>query len=170
MFKFKFNGLFFVVLSLSVFTIQAQDSSSESADAIEEVITTARRTEESVTDVPIAISAFTGSGLEEKGISNMESISSIVPNIQFQKAATNQSVAIVSVRGMGSGRGAVQWDNKIALYVDDAYMIRPQGALFDLFDVANLQVLKGPQGTLFGKNTSSGAILVNNNLPVVGEI
>mgnify|MGYP000327242537 FL=1 len=97
MFKFKFNGLFFVVLSLSVFTIQAQDSSSESADAIEEVITTARRTEESVTDVPIAISAFTGSGLEEKGISNMESISSIVPNIQFQKAATNQSVAIVSV-------------------------------------------------------------------------
>ena len=60
MFKFKFNRLFFVVLSLSIFTIQAQDSSSESADAIEEVITTARRTEESVTDVPIAISAFTG--------------------------------------------------------------------------------------------------------------
>ena len=169
MFKFKLNQLFFIVLSLSIFTIQAQDSSSESADAIEEVITTARRTEESVTDVPIAISAFTGSDLEEKGITNMESISSIVPNIQFQKAANNQSVASVSVRGMGSSRGAIQWDNKIALYVDDAYMIRPQGSLFDLFDVANLQVLKGPQGTLFGKNTSSGAILVNNNLPVVGE-
>ena len=83
MFKFKLNRLFFVVLSVSVFTIQAQDSSSESADVIEEVITTARRTEESVTDVPIAISAFSGSDLEEKGITNMESISSIVPNIQF---------------------------------------------------------------------------------------
>ena len=68
MLKFRLNRLFFVVLSLSIFTIQAQDSSSESADAIEEVITTARRTEESVTDVPIAISAFTGSDLEEKGI------------------------------------------------------------------------------------------------------
>jgi len=169
MFKFKLNRLFFVVLSLSIFTIQAQDSSSKSADAIEEVITTARRTEEFVNDVPIAISAFTGSDLEEKGITNMESISSIVPNIQFQKAANNQSVASVSVRGMGSSRGAIQWDNKIALYVDDAYMIRPQGSLFDLYDVANLQVLKGPQGTLFGKNTSSGAILVNNNLPVIGE-
>ena len=169
MFKFKLNRLFFVVLSLSVFTIQAQDSSSESADAIEEVITTARRTEESVTDVPIAISAFTGLDLEEKGITNMENLPSIVSNINFQKSANNQSVANVSVRGMGSSRGAIQWDNKIALYVDDAYMIRPQGSLFDLFDVANLQVLKGPQGTLFGKNTSSGAILVNNNLPVVGE-
>ena len=85
MLKFRLNRLFFVVLSLSIFTIQAQDSSSKSADAIEEVITTARRTEEFVNDVPIAISAFTGSDLEEKGITNMESISSIVPNIQFQK-------------------------------------------------------------------------------------
>ena len=102
MFKFKLNRLFFVVLSLSVFTIQAQDSSSESADAIEEVITTARRTEESVTDVPIAISAFTGLDLEEKGITNMENLPSIVSNINFQKSANNQSVANVSVRGMGS--------------------------------------------------------------------
>ena len=100
---------------------------------------------------------------------NMENLPSIVSNINFQKSANNQSVANVSVRGMGSQRGAIQWDNKIALYVDDAYMIRPQGSLFDLFDVANLQVLKGPQGTLFGKNTSSGAILINNNLPVIGE-
>ena len=169
MFKFRLNQLFFVLLSLSIFTIQAQDSSSKSADAIEEVITTARRTEESVTDVPIAISAFTGLDLDEKGITNMENLPSIVSNINFQKSANNQSVANVSVRGMGSQRGAIQWDNKIAVYVDDAYMIRPQGSLFDLFDVANLQVLKGPQGTLFGKNTSSGAILVNNNLPVIGE-
>ena len=169
MLKFKLNKLFFVVLSFSVFSIQAQDSSSESADAIEDVITTARRTEESVIDVPIAISAFTGSDLEEKGITNMENLASIVSNINFQKSANNQSVANVSVRGMGSSRGAIQWDNKIAIYVDDAYMIRPQGSLFDLFDVNNLQVLKGPQGTLFGKNTSSGAILVNNNLPIIGE-
>ena len=166
MFKFKLNRLFFVVLSLSVFTIQAQDSSSESADAIEEVITTARRTEESVTDVPIAISAFTGSDLDKKGVTNMENLPSIVSNINFQKSANNQSVANVSVRGMGSSRGAIQWDNKIALYVDDAYMIRPQGSLFDLFDVANLQVLKGPQGTLFGKNTSSSFyFLQNDQLP-----
>ena len=169
MLKFKLYRLFFLVFSFSVFSIQAQDSLSESADAIEEVITTARRIEESITDVPIAISAFTGSDLEDRGITNMENLASIVSNINFQKSAGNQSVANVSVRGMGSQRGNIQWDNKIAIYVDDAYMIRPQGSLFDLFDVNNLQVLKGPQGTLFGKNTSSGAILVNNNLPVIGE-
>ena len=167
--KFNLNKLFFIAITLSIFNLQAQDSSDESADSMEEVITTARRTEESVNDVPIAISAFSGSDLDEKGITNMEDIRSLVPNMMIQKSANNQSVANVSVRGMGSSRGSVQFDNKIAIYVDDAFMIRPQGSLFDLFDVNNLQVLKGPQGTLFGKNTTSGAILINNNLPVVGE-
>jgi len=169
MFKYKIYNIFFVVLSVSFISLEAEDKSIELANEIEEVTTTARRTEESVSDVPIAISAFTGNDLEEKNITNMENLSSIVSNINYQKSATNQSVANVSVRGMGSSRGAIQWDNKIAIYVDDAYMIRPQGSLFDLYDVSNLQVLKGPQGTLFGKNTSSGAILVNNNLPVIGE-
>ena len=167
--KFNLNKLFFIAITLSIFTLEAQESSDESADSMEEVITTARRTEESVSDVPIAISAFSGTDLDEKGITNMEDIRSLVPNMTMQKSANNQSVANVSVRGMGSSRGSVQYDNKIAIYVDDAFMIRPQGSLFDLFDVNNLQVLKGPQGTLFGKNTTSGAILVNNNLPVVGE-
>ena len=162
------SKLFLALLIIPVLTIEAQNTSNESAD-IEEVVTTARRREESVNDVPIAISAFSGADLEESGIDNMEYLNEVVPNMLMVKANVAQNGVAVGLRGLGSSRSSVQWDQKISIYVDDAYMIRPQGALFDFFDVSNVQVLKGPQGTLFGKNTTSGAILVNNNMPVIGE-
>ena len=95
--KLDLNKLFFIVVTLSIFNLQAQDASDESVDSMEEVITTARRTEESVSNVPIAISAFSGTDLDEKGITNMEDIRSLVPNMMIQKSAGNQSVAYVSV-------------------------------------------------------------------------
>ena len=162
------SKLFLALIIIPVLPIEAQNTSNESAD-IEEVITTARRREESVNDVPIAISTFSGADLEESGIDNMEYLNEVVPNMLMVKANVAQNGVAVGLRGLGSSRSSVQWDQKISIYVDDAYMIRPQGALFDFFDVSNVQVLKGPQGTLFGKNTTSGAILVNNNLPVIGE-
>ena len=168
-FNKNFNISIFSLMSICVFDLYSQDSSSASVKDIEEVITTARRREESVTDVPISISAFSGADLEESGIDNMEYLNEIVPNMLMVKANVAQNGVAVGLRGLGSSRSSVQWDQKIAIYVDDAYMLRPQGALFDFFDVSNVQVLKGPQGTLFGKNTTSGAILVNNNMPVIGE-
>ena len=168
-FNKNFNISIFTLMSICIFDLYSQDSSSASVKDIEEVITTARRREESVTDVPISISAFSGSVLEESGIDNMEYLNEIVPNMLMVKANVAQNGVAVGLRGLGSSRSSVQWDQKIAIYVDDAYMLRPQGALFDFFDVSNVQVLKGPQGTLFGKNTTSGAILVNNNMPVIGE-
>lgn len=168
-FNKNFNISIFTLMSVCIFDLYSQDSSSASVKDIEEVITTARRREESVTDVPISISAFSGADLEESGIDNMEYLNEIVPNMLMVKANVAQNGVAVGLRGLGSSRSSVQWDQKIAIYVDDAYMLRPQGALFDFFDVSNVQVLKGPQGTLFGKNTTSGAILVNNNMPVIGE-
>jgi iron complex outermembrane receptor protein len=164
--KKLFQSLF-ILINISVFSLNAQDLSNESFDEIEEVVTTARRREESVTDVPIAISAFSGSDLEASGIDNMEYLNEIVPNMLMVKANVAQNGVAVGLRGLGSSRSSAQWDQKIAIYIDDAYQLRPQGALFDLFDISNVQVLKGPQGTLFGKNTTSGAILVNNNTPVM---
>jgi iron complex outermembrane receptor protein len=166
---FKLNRFIFSLLLLSAVTVNAQDSSNESADTVEDLVTTARRRAESVSDVPIAISAFSGADLDDQGIENMEAINEVVSNVLMVKANTNQNGVAVGIRGLGTSRGSVQWDQKISIYVDDVYMIRPQGSLFDLFDVKDLQVLKGPQGTLFGKNTTSGAILVNNNTPVMEE-
>ena len=166
---FKLNRFIFSLMLLSVVTIQAQDSSDESADSIEEVVTTARRRTESVSDVPIAISAFSGNDLEEKGINNIEFLEELVPGLSIGNSIFAQNSVAIGIRGLGATRSSAQWDQKIAVYVDDAYQIRPQGTLFDLFDINNVQVLKGPQGTLFGKNTTSGAILVNSNTPVIGE-
>ena len=166
---FKLNRFIFSLMLLSVVTIQAQDSSDESADSIEEVVTTARRRTESVSDVPIAISAFSGNDLEENGINNIEFLEELVPGLSIGNSIFAQNSVAIGIRGLGATRSSAQWDQKIAVYVDDVYQIRPQGTLFDLFDTNNVQVLKGPQGTLFGKNTTSGAILVNNNTPVIGE-
>ena len=134
------SKLFLALTIIPVLPIEAQNTSNESVD-IEEVVTTARRREESVNDVPIAISAFSGADLEESGIDNMEYLNEVVPNMLMVKANVAQNGVAVGLRGLGSSRSSVQWDQKISIYVDDAYMIRPQGALFDFFDVSNVQVL-----------------------------
>ena len=160
----------FVLLSLTfTFNINSQESNDIEVAEIEDVITTARRREESVKDVPIAIKAFSGDALEESGINNMEYLEELVPGLSVGNSIFAQNSVAIGIRGLGATRSSVQWDQKIAVYVDDAYQIRPQGTLFDLFDVNNVQILKGPQGTLFGKNTTTGAILVNNNTPNVGK-
>ena len=166
---FKLNRFIFSLMLLSVVTVNAQDSSDESADSIEEVVTTARRRTESVSDVPIAISAFSGNDLEESGINNIEFLEELVPGLSIGNSIFAQNSVAIGIRGLGATRSSAPCDQKIAWYVDAVYQIRPQGTLFDLFDTNNVQVLKGPQGTLFGKNTTSGAILVNNNTPVIGE-
>lgn len=156
----------FLLVSFTT-SIIAQQANNEAVEEIEEITTTARRREESVKDVPIAIKAFSGDDLEESGVNNMEYLEELVPGLSVGNSIFAQNSVAIGIRGLGATRSSAQWDQKIAVYVDDAYQIRPQGTLFDLFDVNNVQVLKGPQGTLFGKNTTSGAILVNNNTPNV---
>ena len=131
---FKLNRFIFSLMLLSVVTIQAQDSSDESADSIEEVVTTARRRTESVSDVPIAISAFSGNDLEENGINNIEFLEELVPGLSIGNSIFAQNSVAIGIRGLGATRSSAQWDQKIAVYVDDVYQIRPQGTLFDLFD------------------------------------
>lgn len=113
------SKLFLALIIIPVLPIEAQNTSNESAD-IEEVITTARRREESVNDVPIAISTFSGADLEESGIDNMEYLNEVVPNMLMVKANVAQNGVAVGLRGLGSSRSSVQWDQKISIYVDDA--------------------------------------------------
>src|SRR5687768_11235691 len=138
------------------------------ARALEEVVVTARKREESLQDTPIAISAFSAAALERQQISSTEDLDQVAPNLQFASYGPltgNNSAAQVYIRGIGQSDGSSGVDPGVGLYIDDVYMGRSVGGVMDFRDIAGVQVLRGPQGTLFGRNTIGGAVLLNTTLP-----
>jgi iron complex outermembrane recepter protein len=126
---------------------------------IEEVTVTARRREESELQTPISLTALSGEALEERGIDNFVTMGSFVPNLAIGSAPTRgTSTASFSIRGIGNWIPNINDDPTVGVYVDDVYYQKATGALLDLIDVERVEVLRGPQGTLFGKNTMGGAI------------
>lgn len=140
-------------------------ASENGADAIEEVIVTARRREEAVQDVPIPITALNQEQLISRNITEIKDIEKMSPNTSIQYSAVNGSAAEVFIRGIGQTNWSSTQDPKIGIYVDGVYLSRPQGGLLDLMDVARVEVLRGPQGTLFGRNTTAGLIQIISNKP-----
>ncbi len=125
---------------------------------IEEITVTARRKEENVQKVPVAVTLKTGRELAELATSDISEMQSDVPNLSIY-AGRNQSTTLTAfIRGVGQADPLWGVDPGVGLYLDDVYVARPQGALLDVFDVQRIEVLRGPQGTLYGKNTIGGAI------------
>ena len=154
------------VLVLTLAPAMAQDSGEEAkADetearpGIEETVkVTARKREESLQEVPVAVTVVTGEVLEDAGASDISELQSSVPNLSIY-AGRNQSTTLTAfMRGIGQADPLWGVDPGVGLYLDDVYVARPQGALLDVFDIERLEVLRGPQGTLYGKNTIGGAI------------
>ncbi|HNP35242.1 MAG TPA: TonB-dependent receptor [Woeseiaceae bacterium] len=146
------------------------DKSSEIArDAsIEEIFVVARRREESIQDVPVAISAFSESDLYDAGIENVAQLAEVVPNMVFHAGAPiggSTSTGSLYIRGVGSNEVSMGTEPGVGLYVDDVYLARSVGSVLDLVDIESVQVLRGPQGTLFGRNNVGGAILVKTRRP-----
>jgi len=138
------------------------------AGALEEVVVTARKREESLQDTPIAISAFSAAALERQQITSTEDLDQVAPNLQFASYGPltgNNSAAQVYIRGIGQSDGSSGVDPGVGLYIDDVYMGRSVGGVLDFRDIANVQILRGPQGTLFGRNTIGGAVLLTTTLP-----
>jgi iron complex outermembrane recepter protein len=129
----------------------------ESEYAIEEVIVTAQKREQSMQDVPIAISAFDSEFLEDAGVDDILELQFFVPGLTVYN---NQSPAQTNfnVRGVGTAGNSLSLESSVGIYVDGVYRSRQSSAIGDLIDVERLEVLKGPQGTLFGRNTASGAV------------
>ena len=157
--------------SAAATTVAAQDAAPAGASpvpntgAVEEVIVTARRREETLKDVPIAVSAFTAETLERQGANDITTLSQTTPNITVQTARGSNSTLISYIRGIGQQDPLWGYEPGVGLYVDDVYIYRPQGAVLDVFDVSRIEVLRGPQGTLYGRNTIGGAIkYVTNRL------
>lgn len=135
---------------------------------IEEVIVSARKREEGLQDAPISLSAFSGEGLEARGIDGIAEIGQITPNMNYQNnpvAGGSSSVATVYVRGIGQRDFLGTIDNGVGFYIDDVLIARTVGAVIDLVDVERVEILRGPQGTLFGRNNIGGAIKLHSAKP-----
>ncbi|NNE56617.1 MAG: TonB-dependent receptor [Hellea sp.] len=143
----------------------AETSTRVEGSGIDEIITTARKREESLQATPIAVSAFSGEDLIEAGLSNLSDLRNVVPNVDVQNGNGATGVGNIFIRGVGARNTGVNFDSGVGVYLDGIYMGRPDGTLLDNVDIANVQVLRGPQGTLFGKNTTGGAILYTSAAP-----
>jgi iron complex outermembrane receptor protein len=128
------------------------------AGTIEQVTVTARRREESLQDVPVAITALTSEQLLEQNVRTLEDMTAYAPNIKVNAGRATTSTINAYIRGVGQNDPLWGFEPGVGIYLDDVYIARPQGALLDVYDVERIEVLRGPQGTLYGKNTIAGAI------------
>jgi iron complex outermembrane receptor protein len=158
------------MLQLLPLTAGAQNPGHADAaiQPIEEIVVTARRREENLQEVPISITAMTGTELEARQLYAMDQLGAVVPNLQFDKAAPSSgssSVGQIFIRGIGQADYTPVTDPGVAMYVDGIYIGRSPGNVLDLVDIERVEVLRGPQGTLFGRNSIGGAIKVHSRLP-----
>lgn len=137
------------------------------ATGIEEVVVTAQKHAQNLQDVPVSVTALTGNDLKNNAIVNLADISTLVPNLQLQQALSGTTTPKMFLRGVGVVNQVFSFDSPIGLYFDGVYISRVTGALVDLFDVKRVEFLRGPQGTLFGMNSSVGALRIMTKLPVL---
>jgi len=126
--------------------------------ASEEIVVTARKREENVQEVPVAVTVVTADELEESAAADISELQGQVPNLTVYQGRNQSTTLTAFLRGIGQADPLWGVDPGVGLYIDDVYIARPQGALLDVYDVARIEVLRGPQGTLYGKNTIGGAI------------
>jgi iron complex outermembrane receptor protein len=145
--------------------VMAQEEAA-SAESGDEIIVTARRREENLLDVPIAVSAFSGEALELRGALDLTDIGNITPNTTLETSRGSNSTLSAFIRGIGQQDPVSGFEPGVGIYLDDVYLNRPQAAVLDIYDVERIEVLRGPQGTLYGRNTIGGAVkYVTKRLP-----
>lgn len=128
------------------------------ATSLDEIIVTARRRDEQLKDVPVAVTALSAERLEETGATDITALQQQSPNATVQVARGSNSTLISFIRGVGQQDPLWGFEPGVGLYVDDVYIARPQAAVLDIFDIERIEVLRGPQGSLYGRNTVGGAI------------
>jgi len=137
----------------------AQATAADRQGAIEDIVVTAQRREERLIDVSNSVSALRGEALERGGVTTVSNIETLVPNIQINQLVGNTFGRLISIRGLApSSDTSLGRDQPVGLYIDGVPIAKSTGAAFDTVDLERIEVLRGPQGALYGKNTIGGAL------------
>ena len=152
-------------LSSLVFEPAVYAQNTTDVMSLEEIQVTARRRSESLQNVPIAVTAFSAEALALRGATDITDIAQVAPSVTLEPSRATNSTLTAFIRGVGQQDPLAGFEQGVALYMDDVYIARPQGALLDIYDVERIEILRGPQGTLYGRNAVGGAIkYVTNRL------
>ncbi|HEY9110136.1 MAG TPA: TonB-dependent receptor [Roseateles sp.] len=167
----RLHSALIAALACTALPIQAQTApATEPVATLEAVKVTARKREESLQDVPVAVTALTAERLDKLAIKDLSDLQGQVPNLTIYAARGSNTTITTFIRGVGQADPLWGVDPGVGIYFDDVYIARPQGALLDVYDVQRVEVLRGPQGTLYGKNTVGGAVkYVSKPLPTRTE-
>lgn len=150
----------------SVHMARAQTvDSQEGGLSLQEVTVTARRKEESLQETPVAVTAVTGELLDKLNIQDVTRVSELAPNLTIAHQTASTTSTSIQIRGIGQTEPAATAEQGVGLYLDGVYIARTNGAVFDLVDLERVEVLRGPQGTLFGRNTTGGAVQLVSKKP-----
>jgi iron complex outermembrane receptor protein len=137
----------------------AASTAGAAAPALEEIVVSAQRRTENLQTTPIAITAISAKGLEARNLDNVTDVGALVPNAVIAPLGAGWGSTLTAfIRGVGLGDNILSFEPGVPIYVDDVYIGRPQGSIFDLLDLERVEVLRGPQGTLFGKNAEGGTV------------
>ncbi|MFZ1741799.1 MAG: TonB-dependent receptor plug domain-containing protein, partial [Pontixanthobacter sp.] len=162
----------FVLAMGAAGTVQAQDAATDTQDTVNDddiIIVTATRRAEDVQDIPIAVTAVSPAQLAQQGVVNVQNIGSVAPSFSASNAQTASGTVVLRIRGIGTTSNNIGFESAVGIFVDGAYQSRPGVALGEFVDVERVEVLRGPQGTLFGRNTSAGALNITNKRPDLNE-
>ncbi|WP_242130312.1 TonB-dependent receptor [Sphingobium sp. Sx8-8] len=148
-----------------------QDGGQSASVGLTDIIVTARRRSERLQNVPVAVTAVTGAELERRTVSGISEIAAATPNLRFSEGARGPTVSFVTIRGQTNINQTIAGDPAVGIYFDEVYIARSPGALFgSVYDMGSVEVLRGNQGTLFGRNSTGGAILLTPNRPNLEEV
>lgn len=157
-----------LLVASSAVSAQETAQAPSSGASLDEVVVTARRRVESVQDTPVSVSAFDSRALADRNVQSSAEIANFVPNVQFDSVASESggaSSSQIAIRGIGQTDYVITVEPGVGIYLDGVYVGKSVGSLLDTADIARMEVLRGPQGTLFGKNTIGGAIQLVSKRP-----
>ncbi len=166
------KGIFYISASAlalatapNAFAQQGDQPAASASDRLEEVVVTARRVEERQQVTPIAVTSLSAATLKDLAISKIDGLDQVSPNLVIEEGVANGMGQIIYIRGIGAVSVASYSDPPVSVYVDGVVQARPVGNAFDLPDVERVEILRGPQGTLFGRNTIGGAVSITTKKP-----